>query len=310
MSGEPQRLALAQIDRRFASLRLHSPSELRRVRASIEREGIRDPVLVSSAVQAQRLVLLDGFKRVRVAEELELSSIWAHAVAFDTAQSKAAIVHCNQAQRGLSEVEEGWIVRSLCREHALTQAAVGQLLGRDKSWVCRRLKLAEALDSALQDDLRLGLLSATSARELARLPRGNQLQAAQAVREHQLTSRQTARLVELLQGSAEPGARHEVLADPLRYLSAESPSGPSAEADPRLSEGGNRLRRQLLSFEGMSNQLAHSLNRHAPAGLKAQEAGVLGPLVHRALGCGRRATEQLETMACDSGLDRAGGERA
>jgi ParB-like chromosome segregation protein Spo0J len=188
MRGEPQRLELAQIDRRFASLRLVSPSELRRVRASIERDGIRDPVLVSSAVQAQAWVLLDGFKRVRVAEELALESVWARAVAFDAAQSKAAIMHCNQAQPGLSDIEEAWIVRSLCREHALKQAAVGQLLGRDKSWVCRRLKLAEALDSTLQDDMRLGLLSCSAARELARLPRGNQLQAAQAVREHQLTS--------------------------------------------------------------------------------------------------------------------------
>lgn len=307
MSGEPQRLALAQIDRRFASLRLHSPSELRRVRASIEREGIRDPVLVSSAVQAQRFVLLDGFKRVRVAEELELSSVWAQAVAFDAAQSKAAIVHCNQAQPGLSEVEEAWIVRALCREHALKQAAVGQLLGRDKSWVCRRLKLAEALDNTLQDDMRLGLLSSSAARELARLPRGNQLQAAQAVREHQLTSRQTARLVELLQGSAEPGARHAVLADPLRYLSAETPRGRRAEADPRLSEGGNRLRRQLLSFEGVSSHLTGSLSRYAPVGLSGEEARVLGPLVHRALGCGRRATEQLEALHSDRG---AGGEHA
>jgi len=308
MKGDPQQLALAQIDRRFASLRLVSPTEIRRVRASIEREGIRAPVLVSSAVQAQRWVLLDGFKRVRVAEEFELASVWAQAVALDVAQSKAAIVHCNQAQPGLSEVEEGWIVHSLCREHDLTQAAVGRLLGRDKSWVCRRLKLAEGLEGALQDDLRLGLLSSSAARELARLPRGNQLRAAQAVREHQLTSRQTAHLVQRLHESADPAARHEVLADPLRYLAVETPSGPSGEADPRLSERGNRLRRLLLSFEGMSSQLARSLSRHAPVGFEAEEARVLGPLVQRAIGSGRRATEQLEALESDSGLGRAGGE--
>lgn len=158
------------------------------------------------------------------------------------------------------------------------------------------------------DDVRLGLLSSTSARELARLPRGNQLRAAQAVRDHQLTSRQSAQLVQRLQQSAEPAARHEVLADPLRYLGAETPSGPSGEADPRLSEQGNRLRRLLLSFEGMSSHLARSLSRDAPAGLKAQEACVLGPLVHRALGCGRRVTEQLEALESDSGL--GGNEHA
>ena len=311
MKGDPQRLALTAIDRRFAALRLISPVALRRLRGSIEREGIRHPVLVSSAVESQRWVLLDGFKRVRVAEELALASLWARAVAFDAAQSKAAIVHCNQGQPGLSEVEEAWIVRALCREHRLTQASVGQLLGRDKSWVCRRLQLAEALDATLQDDLRLGLLSATAARELARLPRGNQRPAAQAVRDHQLTSRQTARLVQRLEASTDPAARHAVLADPLRYVAAERPSGPRAEAaDPRLSETGNRLRRLLLRWEGISSQLARHLSGHAPAGLEAAEAGVLGPLVHRAIDAGRRATAQLEAIESDNGLRRAGADHA
>ncbi len=268
-------------------------------------------MLVSSAVEAPRWVLLDGFKRIRVAEELALASVLAQTVPFDAAQSKAAIVHCNQGQPGLSEVEEAWIVRALCREHGLTQVSVGQLLGRDKSWVCRRLQLAEALDATLQVDLRLGLLSATAARALARLPRGNQRPAAQAVRDHQLTSRQTARLVQRLEASADPAARHAVLADPLRYVAAERSSGPRAEtADPRLSETGNRLRRLLLRWEELSSQLACHLSGHAPAGLKAEEAGVLGPLVHRAIEAGRRASEQLEAIESDSGLTRAGTDHA
>jgi ParB-like chromosome segregation protein Spo0J len=300
--SDPQRLALAEVDRRFASLRLTAPEVLRRLRASIEREGIRHPVLVSSAVEAQRWVLLDGFKRVRVAEELAFASVWAHAVAFDATQSKAAILHANQAQQGLSDVEEAWIVRALCREHGLRQAAVGQLLGRDKSWVCRRLKLAESLDITLQEDLRLGLLSATTARELARLPRGNQLQAAQAVRDHELTSRQTARLVERLQKSDDPAARREVLADPLRFIGAESPHAMSAACDPRLSDPGNRLRRLLLHWDGISSQVARSLNREAPVSLPAEDARVLGPLVYRALGSARRASEQLEAIALASAV--------
>lgn len=300
MKGDPQRLGLADLDRRFGCLRLTSPPALRRLRGSIEREGIRHPVLVSSAVETDRWVLLDGFKRVRVAEELELGSVWAQVVAFDAAQSKAAMVHTNQAQQGLSDVEEAWIVRALCREHGLRQAAVGQLLGRDKSWVCRRLKLAESLEVALQDDLRLGLLSATAARELARLPRGNQLRAADAVRDHALTSRQTARLVEQLQHSDDPAARRDVLADPLRFIGAGPPR--AAVSDPRLSEGGNRLRRLLLRWDGMSSELARSLSRHAPVGLAADDARVLGPLVYRALGSGRRATAQLEAIQRERGV--------
>jgi len=302
MTHEPRPLPVAVIDRRFASLRLVCAGELRRLRGSIEREGVRHPVLVSSAVQADCWVLVDGFKRLRVAEALGLECLWAQVVALDAAQSKAAMVHANRSQRGLSDVEEAWIVRALIREHGLRQAAVGQLLGRDKSWVCRRLKLAESLDAVLQEDLRLGLLSATTARELARLPRGNPLRAAAAVREHGLTSRQAGRLVECLRHSDDPAARREVLADPVRFVACEPSNDIAGVRDPRLSEGANQLRRLLLSWDGMSSHLVRQLSRHAPVGLAGEDARVLGPLVHRALGSGRRAAEQLEAIERESGL--------
>jgi ParB/RepB/Spo0J family partition protein len=299
--SEPQRLALPEIDRRYAPLRLAAPEQLRRLRGSVQREGVRHPVLVSCAVEAGRWVLLDGFKRVRVAEELGLKELWAQVVRLQVSQAKAAILNCNQARPGLCEIEEAWIVRSLIREQGLRQAQVGELLGRDKSWVCRRLRLAEALESALQEDLRLGLLSATAARELARLPRGNQPRAAEAVRDHQLTSRQSAQLVERLLETADPLAVREVLADPLRYLGTGTGES-MPRRDPRLSEGGNRLRRLLVSFDGLSDQLTRGLSRYAPAGLRREEARVLAPVLEQAMGSGRRASEQLQALAAASGL--------
>lgn len=299
--SEPQRLALPEIDRRYAPLRLAAPEQLRRLRGSVQREGVRHPVLVSCAVEAGRWVLLDGFKRVRVAEELGLKELWAQVVRLEVSQAKAAILNCNQARPGLCEIEEAWIVRSLIREQGLRQAQVGELLGRDKSWVCRRLRLAEALESALQEDLRLGLLSATAARELARLPRGNQPRAAEAVRDHQLTSRQSAQLVERLLETADPLAVREVLADPLRYLGTGTGES-MPRRDPRLSEGGNRLRRLLVSFDGLSDQLTRGLSRYAPAGLRREEARVLAPVLEQAIGSGRRASEQLQALAAASGL--------
>lgn len=299
--SEPQRLALPEIDRRYAPLRLAAPEQLRRLRGSVQREGVRHPVLVSCAVEAGRWVLLDGFKRVRVAEELGLKELWAQVVRLQVSQAKAAILNCNQARPGLCEIEEAWIVRSLIREQGLRQGQVGELLGRDKSWVCRRLRLAEALEPALQDDLRLGLLSATAARELARLPRGNQPRAAEAVRDHQLTSRQSAQLVERLLETADPLAVREVLADPLRYLDTATGER-MPRRDPRLSEGGNRLRRLLVSFDGLSDQLTRGLSRYAPAGLRREEARVLAPVLEQAMGSGRRASEQLQALAAASGL--------
>jgi ParB-like chromosome segregation protein Spo0J len=97
--------------------------------------------------------------------------------------------------RGLCELEEAWLVRSLYREDGLTQPEIGRLLARHKSWVSRRLMLAESLDEAVQADVRLGLLAARTAEALARLPRVNQRPAAEGVVRRGLTHHQVQRLV-------------------------------------------------------------------------------------------------------------------
>jgi hypothetical protein len=51
---EPRPLPLEAIDRRFAALRLISPADLRRLRSSIERDGIRHPVLTAEARRGAR----------------------------------------------------------------------------------------------------------------------------------------------------------------------------------------------------------------------------------------------------------------
>lgn len=70
-------------------------------------------------------------------------------------------------------------MRALHREDGLSQPELGRLMGHDKSWVNRRLLLAEALSEELQADR--GLVDATTGRELARLPRGNQRDVAAVV---------------------------------------------------------------------------------------------------------------------------------
>jgi hypothetical protein len=117
---------------------------------------------------------------------------------------------CN-AGGGLSEIEEAWLVRALFRDDKLTQPQIGQLLVRHKSWVCRRLMLAESLTDGVTADVRLGLLSATAAAELSRLQRCNQDEAAQAATRRGLTSRQVVRLVDGLLGAPGELERKELL---------------------------------------------------------------------------------------------------
>jgi ParB-like chromosome segregation protein Spo0J len=294
-------IVIEALDQRYAALRLAAPDELARVRGSIERMGMLHPVLVATAIEPPRLVLVDGFKRVRVATDRGERAVWATRATLDATAAKVAMVSANAPHQGLSDLEEAWIVRSLCRDHKLTQAEVGKALRRDKSWVCRRLALAERVEPALQEDIRLGLLSSTVARELARLPRGNQVKMAKAIRAHELTSKQAHRVVTALLSTADPTARAEVLSDPLRYVAMAAPSTSVITAeDPRLGDGGNDVRRSLLQLGGAAERLARSADRHAPAGLAGEEARVLEPLVHRTLRRSRETTAVLERLVRDT----------
>lgn len=300
--SEPRdEVALAQIDQRYATLRLVEPVELSRVRSSIERMGILSPVLVATEIEDTRLVLVDGFKRVRIVTDRGDVAIWVRRIAADATAAKVAMIAANAGHRGLCDVEEAWIVRSLCRDHKLTQADVGKALRRDKSWVCRRLMLAERLEEVLQDDIRLGLLSSTVARELARLPRGNQVPMAAAIRAHGLTSRHAHRIVTELLRTSDPGARAEVLANPLRYLgAAELPT--ARTTDPRLGKRANEVRESLLLVGGASERCARMVARCAPAGLVGDDARILGPLVERTLRSASEAVAVIGQLAKDSGL--------
>jgi ParB/RepB/Spo0J family partition protein len=299
----PQRLAIAQIDLRFDKLRLPSPQEMRRLQASIQSEGrIREPLLVSTGVEERLSVLVDGFKRLRAALDLGITDVWVHAVQLDAAQAKAAILQYNQAREGLCEIEEAWIVHSLRHEHGLQQIKIAEVLRRRPSWVCRRLQLAEELDESLQKDVRLGLLCASTARELVQLPRGNQVQAAQAVRDHQLSSRQCIQLVQRLRDPSanDPQVVRELLEDPLRYLAPGSLPRPKRAVvnDPRLSEAGNRLRQVLTSWQDSCGRLSLQL-RHRPT---SAEGHVLAPQLQNAVHTCKRLLKQLEAIhsTCNS----------
>jgi ParB-like chromosome segregation protein Spo0J len=291
---------LVQIDQRYAALRLVEPDELSRLRGSIERMGMLHPVLVATAVDGGRLVLVDGFKRVRIATDRGDATMWVRRSAMDGMAAKVAMIAANAGHRGLADVEEAWIVHSLRRDHALTQVQIGKALRRDKSWVCRRLMLAERLEASLQEDIRLGLLSATVARELARLPRGNQVAMAAAIRAHGLTSRQAHRVVTELLRTSDPGARAEVLADPHRYLGGiERPA--VRTTDPRLSKRANELRERLLMVAGTSDRCTRAVAHCAPTGLVGDDARILAPIAERALRSTREAVAAICQLVKDNG---------
>lgn len=210
---------LAQLGERLSGLRLRSPEALREMERSLSRHG--QLVAVVCHRQDEKVEVVDGFKRLIGARALGWSALRAeiHEVAGPLAK---LLLWQSNARQALSDLEEAWLVRALYRDDRLTQPQIAQLLGRHKSWVCRRLVLAEGLTESVAADVRLGLVSATAARDVGRLPRGNQEQVAHVIARRGLTTRQTTRLVDRLLAAGDDRARAAILAE------AERTSGPSA----------------------------------------------------------------------------------
>jgi ParB-like chromosome segregation protein Spo0J len=222
--GMPQDERMVPLDglgESLGLLRLRSPAALREIQQSLVRHGQMSAVMVYAAADGQ-VEIVDGFKRLHAARELGWPALRVRVLELEPVQAKAAIGVLNRPA-GLTEVEEGWLVRSLYREDGLTQPQIGQLLSRHKSWVCRRLMLAEGLVDAVQMDVRLGLLAARTACALSRLPRGNQQEVADLVARRGLTTTQTDRLVRALVAAPDEAARRRLLAD----LAEGSGAGPA-----------------------------------------------------------------------------------
>ncbi len=267
---------IADLGEHLVVLRVLDPGAVREVERSIARYGQLTPLVVYRSPE-QRLEIIDGFKRLRAARALRLGELAVREIDADGSQAKAAVYVLNQ-RHGISEIEESWLVRALYRDDHLTQPAIGHLLQRHKSWVCRRLALAEDLEPGIAADVRLGLVPVRTAIALARLPRGNQAVAAAAV--GGLTTRQAERLVQAVLDTPVGPARDAVFAAAAQHApTAPSPSRRSAARTPaewatldiaQLTRVAARLQARLLERpleahgEPHADRLARTLGELRP----------------------------------------------
>ena len=224
---------------------------------SLRRWGQLSPVV--ACAQGEHLELLDGFKRWAAAHQVVgWATLSVRVMEVDERTAKAAILGLNRGQRPVRELEEAWIVQALVRDDGLSQVQAAQLLGQHKSWVCRRLALLEKLSAEIKEDLRLGLVGPALARQLLRLPAGNQTEMLAVVRREGLTAAETEGVVSLLLAAAGQPQAEYLLAQPRAALQ-QLHRGVRRPWDPRLSAAGNRLARQLTEVLGQLERLEHWL---------------------------------------------------
>jgi hypothetical protein len=276
--GSTRPVALDDLGQRYRRYRLGDPDAEEAMAGSLRRWGQLAPVV--ACVRQEKLELLDGFKRLTAARQLGAwTTLSVHVLDVDEPTAKAAILGLNRDQRPVRELEEAWVVQGLVRDDGMSQVQAAQLLGRHKSWVCRRLALLEKLSTEVKEDLRLGLLGPALARQLVRLPAGNQQEVLALTRREALTAPEVSGVIELLQGAGQEQAAF-VLAKPREAL-AQANGLPTAMRDPRLSRAGNWLARHLTQALEALTRVEHWLRTPNERELKARDRDIVQPVLLR-----------------------------
>ncbi len=266
-------VALCDIADGLGSLRLIHPPSDRAMVESIRRYGQLSPVVVAPLGEG-RYELVDGFKRLRACQKLGMGRLKATVLQGGRRSLKAAMIQLNWKARSMGKLEEAMVLHSLLHDDGLTQLETATLLGRHKSWVSRRISLVERLCEELLEQMRLGLLSATLGRELARLPRGNQEAALATIQKYHLTTRESARLVSILLGRPR-WDQQAILNFPHEILDDRSPPHPRDRA---VGRAARPLLTRLTAMERSALWISTSLDKTA---VSQQERDRLCTIVER-----------------------------
>lgn len=196
MSNHIEERTLSEIGETYAALRIISPKADAAMVRSMETYGQQSPIVC--VMTPGGLELLDGFKRLRAARRLQRSSIQIVLLETTERACKAGMICLNRIAQSITDLEEALILHSLYRDDGLSQVEIAPLVGRDKSWVSRRISLVEDLHEDVRKHLGLGLVCVSVCRELAKLPRGNQPEVLSKILEHRLGKRDVEELVRII----------------------------------------------------------------------------------------------------------------
>ena len=231
------RLDLHLLNPRFAGLRLRDPERLARLTRSLRQHGQLMPVVVvGESLDPPRWVLIDGYRRLEALREIGEDLVWVDA--WDRSVDEALLLCLARGpERGWEAIEEAALLQELSSRYSLREMA--QRIGRDVSWVSRRLNLFKALPEELLEAVRTGKLSVWAAtRILAPLARANSAHARTLLRELEKTPLSTRELERLFaQYQRAPKAQRErLVANPGLFVQALDSQTQAAE-DKRLAEG-------------------------------------------------------------------------
>ena len=153
-------LEFHQLDRRWEHLRVRHPARQRRLLASLAESGQQMPIVVVAVEgQADRYVVIDGYKRIAALEQLGRDTV--AAVVWPMSEAAAVLLDRSlRMSEQESALEVGWLLAELEQRFGYDLDELAHRFDRSVSWVSRRLALVELVPEGIQQQVREGKIAA------------------------------------------------------------------------------------------------------------------------------------------------------
>ena len=169
---EKQTVDLHLLELRYAHIRVKNEAQVRRLADSISRHGQLEAMLAVSG-QDDRLILVDGYQRHAALKYLGQDAGLVTVVNEPESQTLCQLL-IHRGERQWEAIEEAGLIQELHRRFSYSLSEIGRRIGRDKSYVKRRMDLLESLPEEILSQVIAGVISTWAAnRVLIPLARAN-----------------------------------------------------------------------------------------------------------------------------------------
>ncbi|EFK08910.1 ParB-like protein [delta proteobacterium NaphS2] len=220
--GSTRTVDIHLLELRYAHCRIMNHQALKQLRDSIETYGQIVPALV--VTEKDKLILVDGYLRVRALRACGKDQICVH-LSEENEQNAMFSLLAKTNERQWEAIEQSVLLQELHRRFGCSLSHIAARIGRDKSFVKRRLDLVEALPENILKAVISGTLSTWSAsRVMAPLARAN-IKDAQKLMAHlenePLSTRELAHFYEHYQKSNR-SVRDRMLENPFLFIKVQN----------------------------------------------------------------------------------------
>lgn len=294
MSTIIEEIPLSKFDLSLSEMRVMNMERILHIEKSMRVHGQLHAVV--ARLHNGNLQMIDGFKRLYIAEDLMMETLQCRVLEIDLMQAKVLLLSYNRSHQSMELWEEAVVLKDLLESHDLDQRCLAKLTGYSRSWVSRRLALISKMDQEVCSEIRMGTLTGSHARALIRLPRGNQCEVARVITTYGLSIRLSNRFVDAFLAAKDERQQRYILAHPESVLEKRGYRAIKQDYDPRLSGYGNDLI-QSIGYVIRSVQILLShLSDHRLDEINQGEKMVINPGLEKALSYAQRLTKATEEL--------------